>query len=168
MTQTEFNRLRLYYFLFLVSYLLMLVPLTPAIILALVLVTGTLVASYMLRSKTDREGIAGQHATHLIRTFWISSFFLTIGIFLATSIIWANGDMSALSNMAMRVGEGQVLSEGEIRAGYSEYYETNKTVIWTASAVSIGPFFAYVVWRMGRGYQLLGKGIGFANAKSWF
>lgn len=168
MTTPEYNRLRLYYFLLLVSYLFMFVPLAPAMGLSLVMMVGVVFAAYRLRGQTDREGLSGQHATYIIRTFWLSSFFFLAGVFLATSIIWSNGDMSALNDMAMRVGEGQAMTEQDIAQSYALYYQTNKAVIWTASAVGVGPFIAYVLWRMGKGYHLLYKRRGFADAKSWF
>lgn len=120
---------------------------------------AAIIAAYVVRKKADKDSLAENHMTFVIRSFWISSLFLAIGI--TASVVLA--DHSLIHNMYDDISQGAFYSESQINAIMHEYARTNFIVFTMAFA----PAILYLVYRLIKGAVKARKYENIENVKSW-
>ncbi|MBU6235729.1 MAG: hypothetical protein KGQ41_07785 [Alphaproteobacteria bacterium] len=122
------------------------------------LVCGTIWA-YRLR-KQDGE-LFKNHASWMIRTFWISSLYFLIGMLVSSSIVSSNGDATVLSTITPE------MTDEEMAAILLAYKEANKDLILITTLICFGPVMFFVLARFFIGYRKAEKDELIANLKTW-
>lgn len=127
-----------------------------------------LAALYLLRSKWPEDSLEAHHTTFIIRTIWIWSAFLILGMIGAGMVISQNGDMSALDQLSSDIANGMPPTEDAMNQSAKAYFETNYDLILKTTLMWLSPAQIYAVWRIARGLSRALKGYRLSNIKSWF
>jgi len=159
------------------SLLLSLVPILSFAIISLLLFIGVLIASYVVRGKTETGSFAENHATFIIRTLWIVSFISLITIGIASFYMFGRLDYSLLNpciNDLSSRGIAYIESAGTqelyrlIQPCADNFIDANIGFFITAALIAGGPVLIYVGYRLFRGVCPFKKGAFIVNHKSWF
>ncbi len=156
----------LYAFLIL-STILSFVPFIAAQFASLLLIMAVLLAAYIYKGKDAEDGLLFNHMTYLIRTIWICSAFLIVGIIGAGLYLYTQGEHSLIHSAANQAANGVILSQAELESLTMQYMEVNKTPLIIGTLVFVGPTIAYFIYRIVHGYSRAGNGYRIANPKSW-
>lgn len=116
-----------------------------------------LMSAYFYRWKQKNNMMMAFHTTYIIRTVWVSSLILTIGVILFGCIIFYNGDMSVINMMMANVENGVVPSEADIASMQHIFVQTNKGLIITTALFVLTPYPLYLVYRTIKGLRTLTK-----------
>lgn len=127
-----------------------------------------LIAAYIFKSKNGPDRLETHHAIFVIRTIWIWSTFLLLGIIGAGFIIATSGDMSTIHQFMDSVNNGIVPTEDDINTLTQSYLESNSTLIIKTAVVCLAPSQIYASWRIIRGAMRAFKGYRIQNFRSWF
>ena len=127
-----------------------------------------LIFAYIMESKHDKDSLETHHAIFIIRTIWIWSTFLLIGLCGAGFIISREGDMSAIDTLMAHINEGAVPDEGDMQATIDSYLQTNYDLIFKTTIVWIAPAQIYAAYRTIRGAMRAYKGYRVQNLRAWF
>lgn len=126
-----------------------------------------LIAAYVFESKHTPDSLETHHAIFVIRTIWIWSTFLLLGIIGAGFIVATKGDMSTIDQFMDGINNGVVPTEDDINALTQSYFESNATLIIKTALVCLGPAQIYASWRIIRGAMRAFKGYRIQNFRSW-
>ncbi len=128
----------------------------------------SLILGYIFRSRAVEDDLVWHHATFMIRTIWIWSLFLSIGIVGAGYIVSIQGDMSAIQSLMDSANSGSIPSEAEIDAAGSTFFDTNFNLILKTTLMWLAPAQVYAVWRIYKGLSRAMNGYRVQNLRSWF
>lgn len=120
---------------------------------------GLVIVTYVLRHKADKESYTHSHMAFLIKTFWISSLVLLIGMVIAGLL----GDHSIIHSAIDGAKRGIILSEKEIYAFMMQYGRANALLF----TLTLTPSIIYFVARLVKGFMQAKKGNLIDNPKSW-
>ena len=110
---------------------------------------------YRWRHKHDEEMVF--HTKYLVRTSWWSSLILVLGIIIFGSIIFTNGDLTALNNLIKSSQAGVIPTENDIALMQINFVNANKKIIICAAIISLLPYPLYLFYRMVKGVKILIK-----------
>lgn len=144
---------------FLLAIIFNFIPVTFVQTFGAFIFLGLIIAAYIMRSQAEKESFMYSHMSYLIKTFWISSLILLIGII--ESYIFA--DHSIIYTTVNGVKNGSMLSETEINALLIEYIQANRLVF----ALTLGPSLLYLIYRTIKGIMLASKNTSIPNPKNW-
>jgi len=113
------------------------------------------IATYIYKFKNKGNELYQFHCRYLIRTVWISSLILMLGIIVFGSIIFLNGDMSAINDMMLSAERGVVPSEYDIYAMQMQFVIVNKSIIILAAVIALLPYPLYLIYRTIKGVRVL-------------
>lgn len=156
----------LYNFL-IISTVLSFVPHMIAMMGSLSLIMVVLIGAYIYRRKDSENGLLFNHMTYLIRTIWIGSSFLALGVIAAGLYLYTQGDHSLIATAANQAASGVMLSDAELESLTMEYMHVNKTPLLIGTIGFVGPTILYFIYRIVHGYSRAMNGYRIANAKSW-
>jgi uncharacterized membrane protein len=162
-TPKQKSIINILYLLLVLSTILSFVPLAAAQMVSLVMVAATLIAAYACRAKDTEDGLLYNHMTYMIGTIWIGSAFILLGMVLAGTWVYLQGDHSLLESVA----SGQILDEAGMNQLMMDYAHANKELLVTATLATVGPAVLYFVYRVANGYSRAAKGYRIAKPKSW-
>ncbi|MBL4804335.1 MAG: hypothetical protein JKY71_05665 [Alphaproteobacteria bacterium] len=160
-----------------VSIILSVLPLASAALLSLLFFLGVLIAAYVVRGDSEKDGLRENHATYIIRTLWIAAFFSIPTALAATAYMQYHIDNTpfdpCFQDLANR-GIGWLE-----RADYMDIYEivqpciqtyidVNTTIFINAAIIGGGPILLYMAYRLARGVSRAIKGYRLANPRALF
>lgn len=131
-------------------------------------VFATLILAYIVRSRQEGDSLVWHHSTFVIRTIWIWSFFIAVGMIGAGITVQMTADMSAIDTLSARIMEGMVPNEYEIEAATQSYIDTNYNLILTTTIAWLAPAQVYAVWRVFKGLSRAKQGYRVQNLRGWF
>lgn len=155
------------YIILILSTVLSFVPLAVAQIASISLIVAVLVMAYLYRARDNEDGLLYNHMTYLIRTIWIGSTFLSLGVIAAGIYMYLQGDHSLIHDAANQIAGGTMLSEQALIGLTKDYMSANKNVLILGTGVFVGPAILYFIYRIANGYSRAAKGYRIANPKSW-
>lgn len=127
-----------------------------------------LIFSYVLESKSDKDSLETHHAIFIIRTIWIWTTFLLIGLCGAGYVVSQQGNMAAIDQLMGMINSGGIPTEADIQAASEAYLNDNTDLILKTALVWLAPAQIYAVWRLARGLSRAVKGYRINNFRSWF
>lgn len=163
-----FNKSISLYVLLLMGIVIGCIPFTSMQALSVVIDLIALVSAYSFRSKAQNDDLVWHHATFVIRTIWIWSLFLVIGVIGSSLFIQMNADMSAITDLINSVNSGMVPTESDIDLTMQKFMETNQDMMLRTTIIWLAPAQVYAVWRVYKGLSRAWVGYRVANLRSWF
>lgn len=160
-----------------ISLILSLVPSGMAALVSLIFMVGVLIAAYVIRSKVEEHGLAGNHCTFMIRTIWIGSLFSLITIGLASLFMIPRIDYASFQPCAEAMASKGTeflasATQAEIMALSEPCLDSFMSANWNtftiAAIFGVGPILIYFVVRFVRGLSRATKGYRIADPKAWF
>lgn len=148
------------YVAFILAVVLNFVPSVTAQTLGALLLFVMVVAAYVYRFKSEKGTMMHSHMLYLIKSFWISSLFMAIGIVLSIQF----ADHSVIHNAVETVKGGVFLSEEQIENIIMEYTKQNLLVF----CATLLPAIFYLVYRCVKGIILAKKHRVLDDLQSWF
>lgn len=112
-----------------------------------------LMAAYFYRWRNKGDDMMVYNTSYIIRTVWISSLILTVGIILFACIIFFNGDMSVVNTMMANAEKGIVPTEYDIYAMQHIFVQTNRALIITTALITLSPYPLYLIYRTLKGVK---------------
>ena len=135
------------------------VPLASAQVFGSVFFLMILITAYIYRAKSEEDTLQNSHSHYIIKTIWIFSLFLFIGIILAGLF----SDNTALQSTIDNAKSGIMMSEAELENILANYFQNNFLVF----ALTIGPSFLYFIYRLYKGVTHAKNNTPITNLKSW-
>lgn len=157
-----------FYGAFAASVLCNVVPLAVVQLFGLCLLVSVLIGAYVYKARSKLDSLAYNHMTYLIGTIWISSFFLTIGLAVATYWVYVQGDHTMIEQIIAGMNAGTMYSPGDLQAILTGYMKQNMQLLLMATLSTIGPCVVYIVYRVTYGLSRASKGYRLAKPASWF
>ena len=148
------------YGLFLFSITLNIVPSSLISSIGILLLMLTIVAIYIYRNKAGHDSLQYNHMTYMIKSFWISSLLLIIGI-LVTYLL---ANHSIINNAVDSIMAGVVLSEEQMKEILMSYARENYFIL----AVTLLPSILYLLYRVIKGINFARQSKKIENSQSWF
>lgn len=159
MNKEQQNILTLYIGL-IISTILNFVPIYSAQIFGAIFFLVLLIFSYIYKSQSEEASIQNSHARYIIKTIWIFSLFLLIGVILAGLF----ADNSAIQQTIDQVMAGVMMDETALESILSGYMKDNAFTFF----VTIAPSFLYFFYRLIKGTLKIKNNNPMTNLKSWF
>ncbi|OIN85203.1 MAG: hypothetical protein AUJ12_10075 [Alphaproteobacteria bacterium CG1_02_46_17] len=128
----------------------------------------SLILAYIFRARADEDDLVWHHSTFMIRTIWIWSLFLSLGMIGAGYIVGTQADMSALQNIMDMATSGSIPDEAEMDAAGRAYFDTNFNLILKTTLMWLAPAQVYAVWRIYKGLSRAMNGYRVQNLRNWF
>lgn len=147
------------YAAFIVAILLNFVPSTTIQAFGGIFLLLIVIATYIYRARAEKQSLTFGHMAYLIKSFWISSLLLLIGIFGAYLL----GDHTIIHNTVDRVTGGIMITEEQLDAIMMNYLKTNFIIF----SVTISPSVFYLTYRVVKGLLLAKDGKNINKPKSW-
>ena len=119
-----------------------------------------IVAAYIYRAKAQNNSVMHSHMAYLIKSFWIASLFLSIGIAAALAL----ADHSIIYDAVDGVINGQMISEAQMNQVLMAYLHDNLLIF----SLTFGPSILYMAYRVMKGMIRVKKNQIIANPKNWF
>jgi len=166
-TQKQKSTINSLYALLILSTILSFVPFMAAQAFSLILLTVVLIAAYIYRFKDKEDGLLYNHMTYLIGTIWIGTTVIVLGIVAAGLWVYMKGDHAIIHDLMTQAQGGYIPGEDEASSIMINYMTANKSLLVTASLVTIGPAILYFVYRIANGFSRALRGYRIANPKSW-
>ncbi len=118
-----------------------------------------IITAYVLRKKLTLDSFEHSHANYIIRTFWIWSAALFVGIMVAGIIISKYGDMSAIEQLISAAANGNVPDENASNQAAQDYFQTNLQLILKTTFLCLCPAQIYGAWSLYKGFLLAQKSL---------
>lgn len=157
-----------YYGAFAAAVLSNFIPLAVVQIFGLCLLLAILIGSYILKARSKLDSLSYNHMTYLIGTIWISSFFLVIGLCVATYWVYVQGNHELIQQVVNGMNAGTMYGPADLQAILSGYIKQNLSLLITATLSTIGPCVIYIVYRITHGLSRASKGYRIAKPAAWF
>lgn len=150
--------LQIYYSL-IISIICNVIPSTMVQTFGLIVFIAAFIACYYLRHKSDNEGLTYNHMQFIIKSIWISSLILLIGMVAAYFL----ADHAIIHGAVNHVTAGNFLTEAQIENIIMDYMKENIfTFIFT-----LMPCLIYLIYRLSKGIVHGQKQQVIQNLKSW-
>lgn len=147
------------YGIFLLAVILNFVPSAIISSFGSLLLLIIIVATYIYRAKSNSESLCYNHMCYLIKSFWISSLLLLIGIILTYLL----GDHSIINNTVDGVVQGVMFTPDQLEIILMNYTKQNILVL----LLTLSPSIIYLGYRVVKGMILANKEQKISNLKSW-
>ena len=147
------------YVLYMVSWIMSVIPHTTTASFGTVLVFVTFISIYILRNQSKEDSIAYSHYVTMIKTTWISSLMAVVGIV----ICFFMADQSVLNNMMQSAMSGIIPSKNQMALLAENYMRTNMFLFLAV----FSPMLMYLFYRLGKGLYILSQGLPITNPRSW-
>lgn len=155
----ETNTIMKIYGAFFASIIFNFVPSTIVQAFGGILLLIIVIATYIYRGRSNKESLMHSHMVYLIKSFWISSLFLAVGLAGAVAL----ADHSIINEAVNTVASGALMSEAQIESIIMDYMHTNLMVF----ALTLGPSIIYLAYRVIKGMMLTQKVLPIPNPKNW-
>ena len=143
---------------FLISTILSFLPSYNLQILGFIFFFATLIMTYIYKYRSDINSFQYSHSKYLIKTVWIFSIFLLIGIIIAGTL----ADNSSINATMNNIMNGQMISEAELENILMGYMKQNAFLFF----ITIVPSFLYFLYRIFKGIKLIKNNSAVTNPKT--
>lgn len=159
-----------------VALILSLVPSVAVALIALLFITGVLVAAYYLRRKAAEESLLENHTIFIIRTIWISALISVVTIAAGSAYMIPRIDHVAFGPCANALAQkgpeyAQTASFEEVYKAaepcMEAFLDMNYRLMMGTAIMMALPIIFYLLFRYGRGLSRAIKGYRIANPKGW-
>ena len=147
-----------------VTLLAAFIPSTIAAIAVVLLLTGTLIAAYSIRRKSEPESLTANHMAYIIRSIWISSLVGAIATAIALVYVLSSYDPGPIQNCLNNV----MGSPQGVDSCLSDFVATNKTVFIIGTIIAAIPVTGYSLWRLFNGSKAALKSVPVEKPQAWF
>jgi uncharacterized membrane protein len=150
------------------SMLMSLVPALWAAGAAAFLFFLGIMLAYLVRSKAEKDGIAADHMTYILRTIRFGSGFAILTIGVACIYMLCRQDVQPLMACADNIvnsGDMSQLSPQAMQPCVENYLAANKSMIIVAAAIGVLPIVVYFVYRFTKGFSRALKGYRISTPK---
>lgn len=159
MEKDQKNTLHLY-IVFIISLICNVIPSTAIQFFGALLFIVALIAAYFYRAKHNKNTLVYTHMHFLIKTVWISSLFLAIGILAAVIL----ADHSLIHQTTDQVMNGMFLDEARLHSILADYTKTNLMIF----ILTLSPSLLYFLYRLVKGIMAVQDNKLMPNPKDWF
>lgn len=134
--------------------------------MGLFLIVAVMIAAYFLRSKSEEHDLMDNHTTYIIRTIWIGSLYLSIGVIAATILISPRIDQSAIQGAvdAYLAGDASAIQDPKI---LMQLLEDNFNLFIYMGVPLVTPGILFLIYRCVYGVTRAAKGYRLAKPQSW-
>lgn len=144
---------------FVAAFVMSFIPVQIVSVFGNLLFLAVLIWAYILKAKAEKESLIENHTLYIIRTIWISSVFLGIGIVAASFM----ADNTAIHDFMEQMKAGYLPQENDIQNVLNRYYASNLHVF----VMTLGPSVLYLIYRIGKGLTRATKGYRLAQPREW-
>ncbi len=157
------------------SLILSVVPTIAAAALSLILLTGVMIAAYVMRKKHEIGSLSANHMTFIIRTIWISSLFAIVTMTIGCAYLLAFIDNTPLSpcishlmNLGTQAASMDMMALMRVFDPCLDDYTTiNMKAFIVSGFIAAAPILIYFLVRYVRGLSRAMKGYRVAKPLSW-
>ena len=150
------------YFVFALGLFFQFVPNEVLGLTGLFLLLAVMIATYIIRSRAQANDLNHNHMTYIIRTFWIGSLYLSVGILIASVLIYPKIDLTPLYNILE--GRSAVTDPDTLMA---ELFRINKDLLLYIGLPLVAPGIVFFIYRCVYGVSRAAKGHRVAKVNSW-
>jgi uncharacterized membrane protein len=118
------------------------------------------ISAYTYRARANEDSLQKTHTGYIIKTIWIFSLFLFLGMILASIL----ADSTSIHDTLDKAKNGVMMSEVELNAIMAGYMKTN---LWVFISC-LGPSFMYFIYRLTKGIRLVRNYQHITDTKNWF
>lgn len=145
------------YALVMVGALMMLVPYSLIPFAGIACMSVGLVATYLYKWKYKSNEVMQFHMSYIISTIWWSTLILMVAMGLFFSVLWANGDWSAIYSVRNSLERGIILSESDMQRLIWKFIQDNATLIQWSALLTLPTYPIYLIYRTVSGVKKLIK-----------
>jgi uncharacterized membrane protein len=158
MDKEQKTTLQLYY-AYIASIICNVIPSSTVQTFGLILFIIIFIATYIFRSKAKDKSFMHNHMHYIIKSIWISSLILIIGMIAA----YFMADHSIIYNIMENAKNGLVLTQDQLNSILMNYMRANLLVF----IVTLTPCLIYLAYRLSKGIVYAKGGYIVPNLKSW-
>ena len=148
------------YGVYLISLICNIVPSNAIQTFGMVLFIIIFIATYIYRSKSEENSLMNTHMRYIIKSIWVSSIFLMIGMIGAYLL----ADHSIVNQTVNAVKQGMMFSEDQINDLLLTYCKANSFVF----IATLSPSLIYLTYRLIKGMLITKNNAPITNLKNWF
>ena len=147
------------YLLYIVSLIMNIIPHITISSFGTIILLVVFVATYILRRKAPNDSINHTHYAYLIKTIWIFSLFVLLGILLSYYL----GDHTIINNVVSNVNNGQMITQQAFSIELMKYANANKYVF----GLIFTPITLHLFYRLGKGIHKARQNLPITNLRTW-
>lgn len=132
--------------------------------MAMLLTIIMLIGLYIVRSREKEDSLMRHHATFMIRSIWIYSFFFVIAMSAAIYTVYKIGNVSVFSMLMDSIQSGAIPSHDEMENSVIQMMADNNEILLSWLALPC----LYMVIRVIRGGSRAYRNYRLINIYSWF
>ena len=137
-----------------------LMPYPNVAVLGTILFLFVFIALYVFKAKAEEGDLLHNHTTYLIRSIWISSLLLILGI----AFFFFAGDHFVMTQMMEDVAQTAAMpTEEDLHLLSQQYLQDNISIL----TLSFAPGLIYFLYRLCKGAARAVKGYRIQNPKGW-
>lgn len=149
-----------FYTAYIVAIICNIIPSSAVQTFGLILFIVIFIATYVLRGKSAKDSLIYNHMQFMIKSIWISSLILLMGMTAAYFI----ADHSIIYQTIESAKSGVFLTESQLNSILMDYMRAN---IFTF-ILTLTPSLIYLVYRFSKGVMYAKDGYVVPNLKNWF
>jgi uncharacterized membrane protein len=170
-TDKEYKHVMQVYGALCAALVMSLIPQVLYATVALLLFTGVMTAAYIVRRQGEKDGLAENHMTFIIRTLWISSLLAAITTALAAAYVlsvYDPGPVNECANQLLNMGLSDYAGmQRAVAPCLDEFLAVNQAPFMIGTALAAGPVMLYFIYRLLKGLARAAKGYRIAHVKNW-
>lgn len=147
------------YIIFLVATISSFLPIISISFLGSILFSISIIIIYVFRFKSKEGSFRHGHMDYLIKSFWITSLLLSVGM----SLSFLLGNHSIINDTIDDLMNGFVVTEEEMGELLIEYLYANIFIL----ILTISPSIIYLTYRIIKGFICAKKLQAIINPKTW-
>jgi uncharacterized membrane protein len=132
--------------------------------MAMILIIIMLIGLYVLRSREKEDTLLRHHATYMIRTIWIYSFFYVVALSAAVYTVYKIGNTSVFSMMIDSIQMGTIPGHDEMENSVIQMMTDNNQILLSWLALPC----LYMLMRVIKGGNRAYRDYRLLNIYSWF
>lgn len=145
---------------FLIAVIFNFIPSSAVSTFGGILLIVLVIAAYIYRFRAEENSLTKNHMAYLIKSFWIASLFLLVGMIAA----YVFADHSIINNSIETIKNGIIMSQEQIESLLMDYARANIFVFFA----TLSPSFIYLFYRLVKGMIHAKKSQSVVNLKNWF
>lgn len=148
------------YSAYLIAIICNIVPSSIIQSLGLILFLVIFITTYVYKYKSQEDSVTYSHMTYIIKTIYISSLWLLIGMVLA----YYFADHMIIHQAIQSLQNGMPLTENDLNRIMMNYLKQNIEIF----TLTLSPSLIYLIYRFGKGIIIAQKDSVIHNPKNWF
>lgn len=154
------------YAMMILGFPLAFVPMPIVQGLGLLLLLVSVVYTYRLKKRMADTILCKNHVQWLLRTFWITSAYWTVGAVAAWMVVASNSDAGDIEHLAQALESGTA-SPDEITLYITQFQTRNMQLLYWTKIIAFTPCLIFFALRLIKGYRLAESYQPVPNVKTW-